>query len=106
MSAFWKQLRDGELEPAERRAFNRWLRTRQPSIEFCITVDPAQVELVVGGESAGIEPLAGQARGVAALLGMVQPGVFESADGNDVIATAQPLTPEKLEELRRWSEPS
>ena len=102
VSAFWKQLRDGELEPAERRAFNRWLRTRQPSIEFRITVEPAQVELVVGGESAGIEPLAGQARGVAALLGMVQPGTVLEAEGEGwarVIVSQNPLSPEELAEL-------
>jgi hypothetical protein len=98
---FWQRLRAGELDPAERRAFNRWLRTRIPAIEFRITVEPAQVELVVGGESAGIEPLAPQARGAAALLGMVQPGtVIESDDGNTVIVSAEPLTPEQAELLQ------
>ncbi len=51
----------------ERLAFNRWLLTRDPSIMFRLRIDPtrrmdarwrgAQMELLVGGESLGVEPV-------------------------------------------------
>ena len=92
---FWQLLRAGELDPAERRAFNRWLRTRIPAIEFRITVEPAQVELVVGGESAGIDPLAPIARSAALDDGIINPAyVEEGSDGWFHIAQDEP-TPEQ-----------
>ena len=72
---FWQQLQDGELAPDQRRQFNRWLRTRQPAIHFHIEVEPAQIELRVGGISVGIHPLAPLARKTARAAGIPAPTI-------------------------------
>ncbi|MCP9903531.1 recombinase family protein [Cyanobium sp. BA5m-21] len=100
----WRQLDAGLASPAERRAFNRWLRCHQPSIQFL--VHPAQpgtngrgVELVVGGVSAGTEPLAPVARRMARTAGVVEPYAkdFATSQGDSgVIAWQEPLAPDEL----------
>jgi hypothetical protein len=82
--AFWDDL--PTATPAERLAFNRWLLAQ--GIEFRVHRLPAgaeksdrPIELVVGGESAGIEPLAGTARRIARDLGLVAPAAaIEAGD--------------------------
>ena len=77
---FWQQLDAGEVPAEERRAFNRWLRARRPSIQFLFHPQPEgqpqserMIELRVDGRSAGIESLAGVARRTARDQGMVAP---------------------------------
>jgi hypothetical protein len=92
VSDFWRRLDAGKVEPPERRTFNRWLRCRQPTIEFHF--HPAEaadgqptVELMVGGVSAGIEPLAPELRGLARVLGAVDPIVHERNRPDGVLFT-------------------
>ncbi len=88
---FWKQLDEGEVPVDERRAFNRWLRARRPSIQFLFHPSPEGqpqserlIELHVDGRSAGTEPLAGAARTVARTRGMVAPTMaIEASIGTD-----------------------
>ncbi|CAK6692287.1 hypothetical protein OGCDGJMD_01202 [Cyanobium usitatum str. Tous] len=79
-----------------------------------VVLDDSEPEaLKVGmrfGDDAALqwEPLAGQARGVAALLGMVEPGTVLEAEGEgwaSVIVSQNPLSPEELAELLRSLEP-
>jgi hypothetical protein len=82
---FWQRLRAGDMEPAARRLFNRWLRCRQPAIEFRFHPAGAdgqpQIELVVGGESVNTMPLAPIGRKLASEYGLVNPAVLERLDG-------------------------
>jgi hypothetical protein len=86
---FWQRLRAGDMEPTERRLFNRWLRCRQPSIEF--RFHPAgpdgqqQIELVVGGESVNTMSLAPIGRRMALQEGLIDPTVRENPDGTALV---------------------
>jgi hypothetical protein len=78
VSEFWQLLAAGEVPPEERRSFNRWLRTRRPSIEFRICPPPADgqqhlIELVVGGDVVDAVPLAPAGRRAARMMGEVAP---------------------------------
>ena len=76
--ALWQQLDEGSLLPEGRRAFNRWIRTRRPSIEFRIC-PPAgdggqhHIELVLDGQFACLQPLAPGARRLALHHGIINP---------------------------------
>jgi hypothetical protein len=66
--------------PAERLAFNRWLLSRQPAIEFKVHPKPVAggdrlVELFLGGQRVSYAPLAGLARVLAWEQGMVDPAL-------------------------------
>jgi hypothetical protein len=86
---FWQRLRAGDMEPSERRLFNRWLRCRQPSIEFQFhPVGPdgqPQIELVVGGESVNTMSLAPIGRRLAVEEGLIDPTVRENPDGTALV---------------------
>jgi hypothetical protein len=76
--------------PAERLAFNRWLLSRQPAIEFRVGPKPAAggdrlVSLLLDGRRVSYAPLAGPARVLAREQGMVDPALAVSEtlpDGN------------------------
>jgi len=99
---FWEQIDDALGN--DRVSFNRWLLSREPAIQFL--VHPAKpgtngrgVELVVGGISAGTEPLAPLARRMARTAGVVEPYAkdFSTSQGESgVIAWQEPLAPEEL----------
>ena len=105
ISVFWQRLDEGLLSPAERRSFNRWLRCHQAQIQFVI--HPAkpgahdhEVELAVGGLSAGKEPLAPMARRMARAAGVPEPYAkdFSTSQGESgVIAWQEKLSPEELD---------
>jgi hypothetical protein len=83
---FWQQLDAGEVPAEERRSFNRWLRTRRPSIEFRICPPPVagqqhQIELVVGGDVVDAMPLAPAGRRAARVMGEVAPLAAVDGDG-------------------------
>ena len=100
---FWEQIDDAPGN--DRVSFNRWLLSREPAIQFL--VHPAKpgtngrgVELVVGGISAGTEPLAPVARRMARTAGVVEPYAkdFSTSQGESgVIAWQEKLGPEELE---------
>lgn len=106
VSTLWRQMDAGLVSPAERRAFNRWLRCHQPSIQFC--VHPAQsgssdrgIELVVNGVSVGIEPLAPIARRMARDRGVADPyakDFITSKGPSGVVAWSEPVTSEELDD--------
>jgi DNA invertase Pin-like site-specific DNA recombinase len=70
VSDLWGGLK--QASPAERLSFNRWLISRDPAIQFLLHPGK-QIELVVGGVSQGIEPLAPQARWAAMEDGFTDP---------------------------------
>jgi DNA invertase Pin-like site-specific DNA recombinase len=105
VSTLWRQLDAGLVSPAERRAFNRWLQCHQPSIQFLVHppepgANDRGIELIVGGISSGIEPLASVARRMARSEGVVEPYArdFTTSKGDSgVIAWQEPLGPEELD---------
>jgi hypothetical protein len=104
---FWQRLRAGDMEPTERRLFNRWLRCRQPSVEF--RFHPAgpdgqpQIELVVGGESVNAMPLAPAARGRALQLGLADPPVAKDLPGGGYAVVSGDLNGEISDpEMEAW----
>ena len=99
---FWEQIDDAP--GSDRVSFNRWLLSQEPAIQFL--VHPAKpgtngrgVELVVGGVSAGTEPLAPVARRMARAAGVPEPYAkdFCTSQGKSgVIAWQEPLAPHEL----------
>jgi hypothetical protein len=90
--------------PAERLAFNRWLISRDPSIQFLLHPGK-QIELLVGGVSQGLQPLAPGARKVALQDGYVDPvAAFDHPFGSFVIGrddeALKILSQEQLEKLK------
>ena len=82
VSEFWLGLR--QASAGDRLAFNRWLLSRAPAIQF--RVHPGkQIELVVGGQSQGVEPLGPEARLMAMEDGFVDPITVELPSLSSVI---------------------
>jgi beta-phosphoglucomutase-like phosphatase (HAD superfamily) len=101
---FWRLFSAGEMEPVERRNFNRWLRSRRPTIEFRACPPLAEggqplIELVLDGVVVDTQPLAGNARLLALDEGMVDPAfVRENPDGSGAhIALWEPTLEEEWE---------
>jgi len=101
---FWRRFSAGEMEPVERRNFNRWLRSRRPTIEFRACPPLAEggqplIELVLDGVVVDTQPLAGNARLLALDEGMVDPAfVRENPDGSGAhIALWEPTLEEEWE---------
>ena len=101
--AFWQHLDEASGE--ERLSFNRWLLSREPQIRFLfrpLDADPGArpIELLVGGVSVGIEPLAPVARRMARALGAADPYAkdFSTSQGKaGVVAWQERLDPDELD---------
>lgn len=69
----------------ERLAFNRWLLSRQPEIRFLLHPGQ-QIEMLIGGRSEGVKPLAPNARMVALDDGYINPShAIDLPDGNCIV---------------------
>ena len=97
VSEFWRQLK--QASPADRLAFNRWLNSRDPAITF--RVHPGkQIELLVGGESQGVEPLDPEGRLSAMEDGFMDP-IIAGSSITSRDADLSFLTPDQRQKLER-----
>ena len=89
----------------ERLAFNRWLLSRQPEIRFLLHPGK-QIEMLIGGKSEGVKPLAPYARMVALDDGYINPSHAIDLPNGDciVINDGGALSDSELQEFIYGSE--
>ncbi|MEA5443354.1 recombinase family protein [Cyanobium gracile] len=100
VSEFWLGLR--QASAGERLTFNRWLLSRDPAIQF--RVHPGkQIELVVGCQSQGVEPLEPEARLQAMEDGFIDP-IIAGSSITSRDADLSFLTPDQRQKFE-WGTP-